>query len=204
MKKIAFVTLLIILSSCTKTSIEQPISIQDNEGNVYQTVKIGDQYWMSENLNSAKWQNGMDHPYWIQSKFGKLYYSKALLTKNLGRDICPSGWHVPSKGEWEQLFRFLGGDLKTIGGKLKQPNIAGWSDNAKGSVGFNAKPNGTISSSNRSAILNENSITVFWGIDSLGFYNYSIIANSNEIFYKNSIGDITIGYDFSCRCIKDN
>lgn len=203
MKKIVIVIIPLIISSCKKTTVESPISIQDNEGNIYQTVKIGDQYWMSENLNSAKWPDGSDSPYWIQSKSGKLYYSKALLKNKYGKDICPNGWHLPSKGEWEKLFKFLGGDLKTIGGMLKKPNVVGWSESAKGKVGFNAKPNGTLSFNSASVILNENSVTIFWAIDSLNTQTYMIKSNSNEIFINNGLGDLSIGYNFSCRCVKD-
>ena len=70
--------LLSVFSSCS-ISLEKPaLTVQDIDGNIYETITIGEQVWMAENLNVSKWENGMENPYWIQSISGKLYYSKAF------------------------------------------------------------------------------------------------------------------------------
>lgn len=107
-----------VISSCS-ISLEKPaLTVQDIDGNIYETITIGDQIWMAENLNVSKWENGMENPYWIQSISGKLYYSKAFYEV-----LCPKGWHVSSKDDWEKLIRYLGGDLKTIGKQLKNQGL---------------------------------------------------------------------------------
>lgn len=189
-----------VIFSCKDSTIEPITTIQDKDGNVYQTVKIGAQYWMAENLNMSKFNNGNENPYWIQSKYGKLYYSKALFSFAGG--ICPEGWHIPLKSDWEKLFNFLGGDLKTIGGKMKKSDIGGWNGSKENNIGFNALPNGeTYWDNNELKIKNENSIAVFWGLDTLSvnyFYNYAIKANSNEITMNEEFGS-----RYSCRCVKN-
>lgn len=185
----------------------QTSTVQDYEGNVYKTVKIGEQFWMAENLNVSKWPKGLLNPYWIQSKNGKLYYSKAFLpyddSGSLG-GICPIGWHLPSKSDWEELFKFLGGDLKNIGAKLKKAGLVGWSSDLGGTVGFDAVPNGIVKfENNQNKIINENTITVFWGSSEIDERYattwYALRSNSNEI----TVNEANLGYDFSCRCVKN-
>ncbi len=185
----------------------QTSTVQDYEGNVYKTVKIGEQFWMAENLNVSKWPKGLINPYWIQSKHGKLYYSKAFLpydnSGSLG-GICPTGWHLPFKSDWEELFKFLGGDLKNIGAKLKKAGLVGWSSDLGGTVGFDAVPNGIVKfENNQNKIINENTITVFWGSSEIDERYattwYALRSNSNEI----TVNEPNLGYDFSCRCVKN-
>jgi uncharacterized protein (TIGR02145 family) len=180
---------------------DQTSIIQDHEGNVYKTVKIGKQFWMAENLNVSKWKDGLENPYWIQSKYGKLYYSKAFASSG---GICPVGWRIPTNSDWEELFKFLGGDLKNIGGKLKKSGLAGWSSSSGGTVGFDAIPNGIVKfEDNQNKIINENTTTVFWGSsgvdDQFPSSWYALKSNSNEI----TINEAYLGNDFSCRCIKN-
>ncbi len=182
-------------------------TVKDLEGNVYKTVKIGNQLWMAENLNVSKWPKGLDNPYWVQSKFGKLYYPKAFIPYDAGVSlggICPTGWHIPTTSDWEELFRYLGGDLKDVGAKLKKAGIVGWSSTAGSAVGFDAAPNGILEQTNNgNKIINENSITVFWGSSTLNDQYpsswYALKSNSNEI----TINEPNLGNDFSCRCMKD-
>jgi len=186
---------------------EQPSTIQDFEGNVYKTVKIGKQFWMAENLNISTWPNGLGNQYWVESKYGKLYYSKAFGPYDSGVSlggICPTGWHVPTKSDWEELFKHLGGDLKNIGGKLKKSGLPGWSSSLGGTVGFDAAPNGIVEwENNELKVVKDNAIAVFWGTsgvdDRFPSSWYALKSNSNEI----TINEPDLGSRFSCRCVKD-
>jgi len=102
--------------------------VMDINGNVYNVVTIGDQVWMAENLKVTKYRNGdiietttpatLDVSGNISTKyqwayngdesnvaaFGRLYTWYAA-TDN--REICPVGWHVPARTEWQVLFFYL-------------------------------------------------------------------------------------------------
>jgi len=101
----------------------------DIDGNVYKTVQIGTQLWMKENLKTTRYRDGSVIPtnlsdrqwkkttrgaYAIYDKkpendkiFGKLYNWYAVADS---RNLCPTGWHVPSDAEWTTLENLLGGD----------------------------------------------------------------------------------------------
>lgn len=99
--------------------------VTDFEGNEYNTVKIGDQVWMAENLKTTKLNDGMSIPNvpdvfewkdltkagycWYnndatnKSEYGALYN---WYTVNTGK-LAPKGWHVPTDVEWTTLENFL-------------------------------------------------------------------------------------------------
>jgi uncharacterized protein (TIGR02145 family) len=118
----------------------------------YDQVKIGDQIWMTKNLDVAVFQNGdsIFHannsdewvaatenktPAWCYSisnemnsnGYGKLYNFYAVTDS---RGLAPKGWHIPTKDEFVVLQEFAGGE-STAGKSLK--NITGWSNNGNGS-----------------------------------------------------------------------
>ncbi len=129
---------LFFTSSCKKDK-NSPLetgTVTDVEGNVYQTVKIGDQWWMAENLKTTKYNDGSAMPLvtdsasWAESStpaycwydnnvdnkntYGALYN---WFTVNTGK-LAPTGWHVPTDAEWTTLTNNLGGQLLG-GGKMK-------------------------------------------------------------------------------------
>ncbi len=107
--------------------IECAGTVSDIEGNVYQSVKIGNQVWTVENLRTTKyndgspitldtsstsWDGGDSEMYCYYNnttqtdsikKYGALYNWHAV---NTGK-LAPTGWHVPSKEEWEVLQSYL-------------------------------------------------------------------------------------------------
>ena len=110
-------------SSCdTKT-------LTDYDGNVYNTVAIGTQCWMKENLKTTHYSDGWPIDYRLEGSFddgvpyyrypnndinnvGKygLLYNWAAVTQTLPsgvQGVCPLGWHVPSDAEWTQLKVFV-------------------------------------------------------------------------------------------------
>jgi uncharacterized protein (TIGR02145 family) len=116
----------------------------DLDGNVYNTVKIGSQIWMVENLKVMRFRNGdvipniTSNDQWVNTTsaaycnfnnneslgntYGRLYNSYAMIDL---RNIAPQGWHVPIAKEWETLFSYLGGDT-IAGGKMKVKGTQYW------------------------------------------------------------------------------
>ena len=91
------------------------------DGRTYNTVKISDQWWFAENLktgkmidyNSHQENNGIIEKYCYKNdssyceKFGGLYNWHEAMSYSLDtatQGICPEGWHVPTKNEWQKLF----------------------------------------------------------------------------------------------------
>ncbi|MBN1337824.1 MAG: hypothetical protein JXA03_00795 [Bacteroidales bacterium] len=115
-------------------SCGQPIT--DIDGNTYNTVLIGGQCWMKENLQTTTYRNGVAIPnvttswnnlstgayVWYENdptwkdKYGALYNWYAV---NDTRGLCPEGWHVPTESEWNVLTDFIGGTSSPNGNKLK-------------------------------------------------------------------------------------
>jgi len=98
-------------------------SVEDAEGNLYRTVKIGDQLWLADNLRSAKFQDGSkvktgfiyDDDENNLLEFGRLYDWHDVSDQ---RNICPVGWKVASDEDWKSLEKTIGvpeDDLDTMG-----------------------------------------------------------------------------------------
>jgi uncharacterized protein (TIGR02145 family) len=99
-------------------------TVSDIDNNVYQIVKIGDQWWMAENLRTTRYADGtlISGVYAYEDinnnaqNYGKLYTWDALMngaeSSNANpssvHGVCPTGWHVPSDAEWRQLEMYLG------------------------------------------------------------------------------------------------
>lgn len=148
-----------VLVSCTNS-----VSSDTPAGPTQVDVKIGDQVWMTQNLDVGVFRNGdtlrhattdaewdsathRGEPVWCYynndasnaASFGRLYNWYAVTDP---RGLAPTGYHVPSDAEWQALVVFLGGD-QDAGGSLK--SSYGWSNNGNGtnSSGFFAMPGGS-------------------------------------------------------------
>ncbi|MBS1977757.1 MAG: fibrobacter succinogenes major paralogous domain-containing protein [Bacteroidetes bacterium] len=136
--------------------------VTDNDGNVYHTVTIGIQIWMTENLRVTQLTDGTPIPEikenkdWGFADFGLCWYENdapryknpygALYDWNLvatGK-LCPTGWHVPTDNDWTLLTNFLGGE-SGAGDKLKERGADHWLtfNEASNSSGFTAIPGGS-------------------------------------------------------------
>ncbi|MBL0286085.1 MAG: fibrobacter succinogenes major paralogous domain-containing protein [Bacteroidetes bacterium] len=155
-------------------------TVTDIDGNVYNTVTIGAQCWMMENLKTTKYNDGTAIPNvtsntewgalntgaWCyysndannNNTYGKLYNWYSV---NTGR-LAPNGWHVPTDIEWLELRDYLGGSQQA-GGKMKSISIL-WSPpnvGADNSSGFTALPSGFRNSSNGSRFVSKGDATNF-------------------------------------------
>jgi uncharacterized protein (TIGR02145 family) len=195
----------------------------DGDGNEYDTVVIGTQVWMAENLKTTKYNNGVsiplvtDNTQWASTtsaafcwydndpgykdSYGALYNWWAVKVFFL----CPVGWHVPSKEEWTILIDYLGGEYMA-GGKLKEYGFTNWlspNEGASNETGFTALPGGRRYFGDGS----------YESIRYRGYWWTSSSTNDERFAWDvrmNNIGDdVVIGSfkkptGYSVRCIKDN
>jgi uncharacterized protein (TIGR02145 family) len=135
-------------------------TVKDIEGNVYKTVQIGRQVWMAENLKTKTFNNGSpiqlvtDNKDWnnmttpaycwlnndestYKNKYGALYNWYTVNTKNL----CPSGWHVSTDNDWQELEKYLiETEKQQFTGKILASNFGWVSSNSPTSVGSEMLP----------------------------------------------------------------
>jgi uncharacterized protein (TIGR02145 family) len=164
------------------------------DGKTYKTVKIGSQIWMAENLNfrtKDSWCN--DNKESNCSKYGRLY------TWNAAIKACPSGWHLPSKVEFETLFTAVGGKL-TAGKMLKSQS--GWYYNGNGidAYGFSALPAAARNYHGGFSYADKNAY--FWSATKLGKYDafYLYLYYRSETVY---LYDYNKDNALSVRCLRD-
>ncbi len=193
----------------------------DIDGFVYNTVKIGNQVWMKENLKTTRycdrsviplissasaWSTTTSGAYSSYNNdnanvtfYGALYNWYAIKDN---RGLCPDGWHIPTNEEWTELTEYLGG-LEVSGGKMKSTKPEEWSSpntGADNNSGFSAVGAGFRDGTGIYSGLKE--ISYFWssseyspthGIARKLFYNYPSVSFAGNL--KQS--------GFSVRCIKD-
>lgn len=225
---VLFMAFFLLITGCKKENEEPYLVVTDIDGNIYQTVKIGNQVWMAENLRTARYRNGDsiyhmgDRGRWSQTEmgawcnydndhendktYGKLYNWYAV---NDTRNIAPEGWHVPSAEELWELDLYVSSHLGTsvslakalAGTKLWYPSMK------EDAIGYDLKTN---NSSGFNALPGGNRLTSgIFGYDSIEKDGYwwstsDVIWNLN---YDNT--DTNILYEaqkrfgYSVRCIKD-
>lgn len=166
------------------------------DGQVYKVVTIGSQTWMAQNLN---YETANSYCYKDDAtnciKYGRLY------TWAAAKKACPSGWHLPSKTEWENLFTAVGG-ISTAGKVLK--STSGWSCSGNGTdvFGFSALPVGFMGYDGE--FTNGEKDTYFWSsseseFDSNAVDNAYLTCHDRYAFFES--GKKNSG--FSVRCLKD-
>lgn len=197
--------------------------ISDIDGNIYNTVTIGSQTWMTQNLKVTKYRDGTPIPNVIDATawenlssgawvnydnnssndaiYGKLYNWFSVINE---KNLCPVGWHVPAFSEFNVLTGYLGG-LSVAGGKMKEIGDVNWISNigATNSSGFTALPGG-LREHNSGSIFNEMGTVGNWWTTSvytpdptrayfIYLLNYTIESRSNDV-YKNR--------GLSIRCVN--
>ncbi len=196
-------------------------TVIDIDGNSYQTMKIGDQWWMAENLRVTHYRNSVaipnvtDNNTWgglttgaycnssndetRVATYGRLYNWFAV---DDNRKLAPAGWHIASDAELQTLIDYLGGDA-IAGGKMKEAGTAHWQSpniGATNESGFSALPGGIRIHLGYSAGPGYHAL--FWSLTASDSDN----AWSRELAYDFS--NAMRQYDpktcgFSVRCVRD-
>jgi len=206
------------------TAAQEVDSITDiRDGRIYRIIKIGNQWWMQENLNigtridrfQAPSDNGDIEKYCYDNSdslctvYGGLYRWNEMMDYNpsdsgtIGttQGICPEGWHVPTDSEWKALKDFLG--YWDVGGKIKEAGTVHWESENAGATnesGFTALPGGHyggIATFTNICILAD-----FWSStenesDEAWGYGLSHYSKSLDRDWEDK------EYGFSVRCVKD-
>jgi len=166
--KLKSVFLFVIITKLLGQNITGTVTVTDIDGNIYKTIKIGEQWWMAENLKVKHYRNGdlipnvagpsewcslskgawctYDNKEEFAHKYGYLYNWFAIEDN---RNIAPENWHVPNNEEWQVLIDYLGGFFYA-GGKMKangnlKDGTGLWdppNEDATNESGFSALPSG--------------------------------------------------------------
>ena len=174
-------------------------TVTDYDGNVYNTVGIGSQCWLKENLRTTHYSDGtaielgtttdLTTPYRYKpdsdpttvAEYGYLYNWKAVMRDDTSSNenpsrvqgICPKGWHVPSKAEWTQLFDYVSGQANYVCGNDTQ-NIA---RALSATYGWN----GSTNNCTPGKYPEENNVTGF-SILPAGYYNGGSVTFGNRAY----------------------
>jgi len=195
-------------------------TVTDADGNTYNTVTIGTQCWMVENLKTTHYRNGdpipnvTDGTAWSNlttgaycnydndannsTTYGRLYNWYAV---GDSRNIAPTGWHVATDAEWTTLTDYLGGE-DVAGGKLKEAGYTHWQSpntDATNETGFTALPGGF-----RCDIFGYVGYYGDWWSATEGSITSS--AWNRDIDFDNSgvhQGNAMEAFGFSVRCVRD-
>ena len=207
--------------------------IDKRDGQVYRTIKIGDQTWMAENLNyddsiSQCYNNKLDNC----TKYGKLYSWDATMNCRLfesigecyqhyynnyelgigSRGICPTGWHIPSNGELSNISALIHKNSNAIKSNY------GWNNDKNGYdvLGLNILPAGSYTQ-NKNSWIDVGESSCFWttlqSAIALSFNSEkSEVVPQKEAFVycissqNHEIIDnyVSKSNALSVRCVKDN
>lgn len=218
-------------SPCPTTSVAKSVlvttpapcpgtpTVTDVDGNVYNTIQIGNQCWTKENLKVSKYADNSTIPAvalaadwtnlntgaWcnynnnsqFNATFGKLYNWFAVTNS---KGLCPSGWHVADQNEISTAISFLGGNA-VAGGKMKSTNL--WNapnTGATNSSGFTALSGGQRQSTGNFS--GQGTVAGFWTVSNSegGAMRYSM-ANDSEVL--TTAGAVQQSAQ-SVRCVKDD
>ena len=205
----------------TEDNCEYGTLLDERDGQTYKTVKIGEQIWMAQNLNLETENSGCGGGSGTTEgnceTYGRLYSWAAAMGKSeeqcgyghecdlasagsatFIRGVCPDGWHVPTRDEWNALFVSVGG--KSNAGKVLKSQTD-WYNGGNGSdaYGFAARPAGSYGDGRFSG---EGNHADFWSSTENGSYGaydmYLTYARVSAHLYTNDKD-----YGYSVRCVKD-
>ena len=194
------------------------------DGYNYGVVQIGDQCWFAENLRTTTYADGTaipevtDNESWGSGFTGKRcdYDNDASNVETSGRlyrwhattdaaGLCPTGWHVPTYGEWNQLTDYVVAQSPTItsvygvGEALK--STTGWVESYEGQYtgtddfGFSALPSGYREESGSFA---GGPTRAHWWASDVSLYSF-VILNTNYSYYATAHH----AHGHAVRCLRD-
>ena len=192
-------------------------------GYTYTSIVLGNgQEWMAENLRTTTYANGelipnvTDGTQWsnlttgawahynnnnqYENSYGKLYNWYTVADP---RNVCPTGWHVPTDAEYTLLTDYLGGG-SVAGGKMKSTGTQYWSSPNSGATnesGFSGLPGGFRDGFSGSfSYIGKNG---YWWSSTEGSTNGA--WNRNLIYYDGDVNRYSTdkGFGFSVRCLRD-
>ena len=199
----------------------------------YESIKIGNQEWMTINLDVDRFRNGdlihqiksdkewenageNGQPAWCYydndpengKKYGKLYNWFAV---NDPRGLAPEGWHVPSDEEWTILVEFLGGNDIAV---HKMKSVGSWEDwedevgefqngNGDNSSGFNGLPGGFRFS--HGSFFNIRNFAFFWSATEYEFNTAWLrFLYQTSGYMGRDLGIyFSVSYGASVRCLRN-
>ena len=173
------------IESVLKGSVMDP-----RDRNTYNTVKIGDQWWMAENLNYT-----ITNSWCYENKFENCQKYGRLYTWNDAKTICPEGWHLPNDNEWEKLFEAVGGQSNAHK-VLKSRTGWGSDHNGTDAFGFTALPAG-YSDDGYFQLEGENAF--FWSSTEINGDYANYMSYTDRALLLNTSKKIGM----SVRCVKD-
>ena len=211
-------------SSSSSVAVSYGELTDARDGQVYKTVQIGGQVWMAENLNYA-YNEGTAKSYCYENsadscaKYGRLYlWSAAMDSAAVFGDgggcgdglfceagsatfevqgVCPAGWHLPRKAEFETLFAAVGGKMVAVKA-LK--STSGWMEDGNGTdvYGFSALPAGYYNDGN---FFNVGSNATFWSAtEGSSNYAYAWYLSAGSAY----LNGLNKGNGFAVRCLRNS
>ena len=198
-------------------------SVTDADGNVYNTMMIGGQTWMAENMRTMRYFNGdligttsssdldltsestAEYQWAFDGNesnvltYGRLYTWNVIMD---ARNISPAGWHIPSDADWQVLANSLGGE-GNAGEKLKEMGLVHWQSPNAGATdesGFGALPSGYRGMTGTFAELHQYS----------PWWSSTEVSPTESRFWSTSYtgGELFSGYyprqyGYAVRCLKN-
>ena len=224
-------------------------AVMDVDGHFYDAILIGNKVWMIQNLKATRFPNGEEIPVGVPDEdasvtepfryvpngdgsyveqYGYLYNWPAVMhganssSSNPSgvQGICPYGWHVPSRGEWEQLVTFIGmqseyqcnSDRNNVAKAMA--STSGWKEASKTcAVGNNQHSNNATHFSafptGRGDIAVNNNFTrdaYFWTCTKSAMPGWDNMAYDFELDYYSATTYIYAPYKqqaMAVRCVRD-
>jgi uncharacterized protein (TIGR02145 family) len=199
-----------------------PTVTDPRNGKIYNTVQVGTQCWLKENLNigtrinvsQGQTNNGIIEKYCYNDLeancdvYGGLYQWKEMMqyvSLQGIKGICLTGWHIPTDAEWTTLTTCLGG-ASVAGGKMKETGNSHWNPlntNATNESGFTALPGGYRHYNGY--FIYSGDFAFFWS----SYESYPSFSAGSRYLFRNNTAIVKNDYDYetnglSVRCIKNN
>ncbi len=190
------------------TAVNASTFTDGRDGKKYKTTVIGGQRWMAENLNyqttSGSWCYKNDNS--NCDKYGRLY------DWNTAKTVCPKGWHLATRQDWDNLGQAVGGERKPeakdrinwYGAGKKLKTRSGWKDNGNGTddYGFSALPGGCRYRYSGGIFGNAGDYGDWWTASGKGggsYYGRRIFYNYDNVY----VNDFNKDDALSVRCVAD-